>query len=232
MHPKIVSRDAWLKARKKLLNKEKKFTRDREKLAAERRQLPWVKVEHDYVFEGPNGRESLSDLFGNNSQLVVYHFMFGPDWKEGCAHCSFWADHYDGMVPHLGARDTSFAVISRAPRSEIAPFQKRMGWTFKWLSSGQNNFNYDFHVSFHPEDLKKGRAVYNYAKFTWDMSDREGISVFTKNKKGEIFHTYSTFARGIDHVNPTYQFLDLLPKGRDERGRGQFWVKYHDRYKR
>jgi predicted dithiol-disulfide oxidoreductase (DUF899 family) len=190
-----------------------------------------MKIDQNYMFHGPKGRESLSDLFEGKSQLIVYHFMFGPRWKEGCPHCSFWADHYDGMIPHLRHRDVSFAVVSRAPLSEIRPFQKRMGWDFKWLSSAENDFNYDYHVSFRPEEIKAGKVFYNYRKESMGaMTDREGISVFAKDKRGNIFHTYSTFARGIDMVNPTYQFLDLVPKGRDEHGRGQFWVRYHDRY--
>jgi predicted dithiol-disulfide oxidoreductase (DUF899 family) len=230
--PRIVSEAIWFKARKALLVKEKKHTRERERLAEERRKLPWVKVEKDYVFEGPAGRESLSQLFGRNNQLIVYHFMFAPGWGEGCPHCSFWADHYDGMLPHLAARYASFVVISRAPQSEIKPFKNRMGWKFKWLSSGKNDFNFDFHASFRPEEIKTGKVFYNYEKVAMGgMTDREGISVFFKDKRGPIYHTYSTFARGIDAVNPTYQFLDLLPKGRDEHGRGQFWVRYHDRYK-
>lgn len=227
---KVVSRKDWIAARKSLLAKEKKFTHLREKLAQERRDLPWVKVDKNYAFEGPNGRETLAQLFGKKSQLVVYHFMFGPEWKEGCPHCSFWADQYDGMLPHLKARDVNFVVVSRAPLGEIKPFKKRMGWGFKWVSSFRNVFNYDYHASFRPEDIKRGRVFYNYVTGPMPMTDREGISVFTKDKRGNIFHTYSTFARGIDMVNPTYQFLDLVPKGRDERGRGQFWVRYHDRY--
>jgi len=229
--PKVVSRDKWISARKALLVKEKKFTRERERLAQMRRNLPWVKVDKQYAFEGPDGRQTLAQLFGKKSQLVVYHFMFGPGWKDGCPHCSFWADHYDAMLPHLGARDTGFVVISHAPLAEIKPFKKRMGWNFKWLSSNKNDFNYDYHVSFTPEELKRGTAVYNYAPLDMDISDREGISVFFKEKNGDIYHTYSTFARGIDIVNTTYHFLDLVPKGRDERGRGQFWVRYHDKYK-
>ena len=228
---RVVSREAWLKARKALLAKEKKFTRAREALARERRNLPWVKVDRAYAFDGPKGPVTLSDLFAGKSQLVVYHFMFGPGWGEGCPHCSFWADHYDGMLPHLGQRDVSFAAVSRAPLKEILPFKKRMGWRFPWVSSGRGDFNYDFNVSFRPEELKKGRAFYNYETVPMDMTDREGISVFSRPRKGEIYHTYSTFARGIDMVNPTYQFLDLVPKGRDEHGRGQFWVRHHDRYR-
>ena len=227
----VVSEAKWIQARKALLKKEKAFSHARERLAEARRKLPWVRIDKEYVFEGPDGRQSLSSLFGKKSQLVVYHFMFGPGWKQGCPHCSFWSDHYDGMIPHLKARDVSFAAISRAPLSELRPFQKRMGWKFPWLSSGANDFNYDFHASFRPEEIKSGKVFYNYEKVAMGgMTDREGISVFCKDKKGNIFHTYSTFARGIDMVNPTYQFLDLVPKGRDERGQGQFWVRYHDRY--
>ena len=229
---KVVSKKEWLAARKALLVKEKKFTHLREQLAQQRRQLPWVKVEKEYVFEGPKGRETLSDLFDGKSQLVVYHFMFGPDWGEGCSHCSFWADHYDGMGVHLNQRDVSFVVVSRAPLAEILPFKKRMGWGFKWVSSFPNDFNYDFHVAFRPEEINKGSVFYNYKNVDLgDMTDREGVSVFYKDKKGDLFHTYSTFARGIDMVNTTYQFLDLVPKGRDENPEEpQDWVRYHDRY--
>jgi predicted dithiol-disulfide oxidoreductase (DUF899 family) len=228
--PKVVSRHEWLKARKSLLAKEKTLTRARERLAEERRRLPWVPVDRPYVFDTARGQQTLSQLFGKKSQLIVYHFMFGPGWKEGCPHCSFWSDHYDAMRPHLGARDTSFVVVSRAPLSEIKPFQKRMGWKFNWISSNRNTFNYDYQVSFSPEDIRNKKVFYNYVTGPMPMTDREGISVFFKDKKGNIYHTYSTFARGIDWVNPTYQFLDLVPKGRDERGRGQFWVRYHDKY--
>jgi len=229
---RVVSRQEWLKARKELLRAEKKFARERETLAERRRRLPSVKVEKDYVFDGPDGRRTLAGLFEGKSQLVVYHFMFAPGWKEGCPHCSFWADHYDGMLPHLRARDVSFVAISRAPLAELERFKKRMGWRFPWLSSGRGDFNYDFHASFRPEEIETGRVFYNYEAVSMGgMTDREGISVFLKKGK-DVFHTYSTFARGIDMVNPTYQFLDLVPKGRDEHGRGQYWVRYHDRYKR
>jgi predicted dithiol-disulfide oxidoreductase (DUF899 family) len=229
---KTVSRKEWLAARKRLLAKEKKFTHLRERLARERRDLPWVKVDQEYLFEAPAGRETLAQLFGGKSQLVVYHFMFGPGWKEGCPHCSFWADHYDGMQPHLRQRDVSFVAASRAPLSEIEPFRKRMGWSFKWVSSGGSDFNYDYQASFRPEDIRKKKVFYNYETIPMDMTDREGISVFFKDSRGKVFHTYSTFARGIDMVNPTYQFLDLVPKGRDERGRSQFWVRHKDRYEK
>ena len=229
---KVVSRQQWITARKALLVKEKKFTHLREKLAQQRRDLPWVRVDKEYTFDGPAGRENLAGLFGGKSQLVIYHFMFGPGWKAGCPHCSFWADHYDGMGVHLNHRDVSFVVVSRASLDEIKSFKKRMGWRFKWVSSFRSDFNYDYQASFSPEAIKSGTVSYNYEKIAMDMTDREGISVFCKDRKSNVFHTYSTYARGIDMVNPTYQFLDLVPKGRDENGRGQFWVRHHDRYKK
>lgn len=228
---KVVSHKEWMAERKALLLKEKKFTRLREQLSVQRRRLPWEKVDKQYSFDGPNGKESLADLFAGRSQLVVYHFMFGPESQAGCPHCSFWADHYDGMGPHLNHRDVTFAAISRAPLEKIEAFKSRMGWRFKWVSSGETDFNYDFHASFKPEDIVKGTAIYNYAKLAMNMTDREGISVFYKDAKGDIYHTYSTYARGIDMVNGTYQFLDLVPKGRDEDPENpQSWVRYHDRY--
>jgi predicted dithiol-disulfide oxidoreductase (DUF899 family) len=229
---RVVSREEWLAARTAFLAKEKEFTRLRDELSRQRRELPWEKVDKAYAFEGPNGKQTLAELFGTKSQLVVYHFMFGPDDKEGCPHCSFWADHYDGMVPHLNQRDVSFVAISRAPLAKIEPFKKRMGWRFAWLSSGQTDFNYDYQASFRPEAIKSGTVFYNYATSKMNMTDREGISVFYKDGSGAVFHTYSTYARGIDIVNPTYHFLDLVPKGRDEDPkRTQSWVRHHDRYK-
>jgi predicted dithiol-disulfide oxidoreductase (DUF899 family) len=230
---RVVSEAEWLVARKELLAREKEFTRLRGELNRQRRELPWVKVEKEYSFDGLEGKETLSGLFGNKSQLIVYHFMFSPEWKEGCRHCSFWADHYDSTIPHLRQRDVSFVVISRAPMSILTPFQKRMGWKFKWLSSGDTDFNYDFQASFRPEDIKRGSVFYNYRTEPMDMTDREGISVFYKDEAGAIFHTYSCYARGIDMVNTTYHFLDLVPKGRDEDPPNfpQDWVHYHDRYR-
>ena len=228
---KIVSSAEWLAARKELLVKEKEFSRLREELSQKRRDLPWEKVGKSYQFEGPQGKESLADLFQKRNQLVVYHFMFGPDWNEGCPHCSFWADNFNGADVHLNQRNVSFVAISRAPLAKIEAFKKRMGWNFKWVSSGENDFNYDYNVSFRPEDLKKKSIQYNYAESAEQHPEREGISVFYKDNKGAIFHTYSTYARGIDMVNGTYQFLDLVPKGRDEgTGFAQDWVKHHDRY--
>jgi len=229
-HP-VVSEKKWLAARKALLVKEKQFTRLRDQLNRQRRSLPWVKVDREYVFDGPNGKETLAALFGSKSQLIVYHFMFAPGWGDGCAHCSFWADHYDGVLPHLGQRDTSLVVISRAPWKEIAPFKKRMGWKFKWVSSFPNNFNHDFHVSFTPEEMKSGSVFYNYANKEPICEEREGVSAFYKDKKGAIYHTYSAYERGIDMLNTTYHFLDLTAKGRNEKpDSAQDWVTYHDEY--
>ncbi|HET7378915.1 MAG TPA: DUF899 domain-containing protein [Gaiellales bacterium] len=227
-HP-VVSPDQWQAARAALLKKEKEFTKLRDALSRERRDLPWEKVAQAYVFDGPNGPESLSDLFGGKSQLVVYHFMFNPDDAAGCPHCSFWADHYDATIPHLRQRDVSFVVISRAPRAKIAAFQQRMGWKFKWLSSGNNSFNYDYRVSFTPAESRQ--PLYNVGTLVPGMADREGLSVFTKDASGAIFRTYSTYARGIDMINGTYQILDLVPKGRDEDPEAtQSWVRHHDKY--
>ena len=229
---KVVSPKAWLAARKRLLVKEKKFSKLRDLLNRQRRELPWVNVEKAYVFDGPDGRKTLAELFDGKSQLIVYHFMFGPGWGEGCPHCSFWADHYDSVNVHLGQRDTALAVISRAPWREIEPFKKRMGWRFQWLSSNENDFNFDYFVSFKPEAVKSRKAVYNYAKLDMDIDEREGVSAFFKDKNGDIYHTYSSYARGIDLMNTTYNFLDLTAKGRDENPDApQDWVRYHDKYR-
>jgi len=227
-HP-VVPPDQWQTARAAFLKKEKEFTRLRDELNRERRALPWERVEKDYRFDGPDGPESLSDLFAGKSQLVVYHFMFNPADDIGCPHCSFWADHYDGMLPHLRQRDVSFVVISRATRAKLAAFQQRMGWKFKWLSSGDNSFSYDYGASFTPADARK--PVYNFGTLVPGGPDREGLSVFTRDASGAIFRTYSTYARGIDMFNGTYQILDLVPKGRDEDPEAtQDWVRHHDRY--
>ena len=229
---KVVSQKEWLAARQRLLVKEKKFSKLRDQMNQQRRDLPWVKVEKEYVFDTTQGKQTLADLFGGKSQLIVYHFMFGPGWKEGCSHCSFWADHYDSVNLHLGQRDTTLAVVSRAPLKEIAPFKKRMGWRFHWVSSNGSDFNYDFNVSFTPEELKNGTAIYNYAPLDMDIDEREGVSAFYKDKKGDLYHTYSAYARGIDLINTTYNFLDLTAKGRDEKPEArQSWVRYHDEYK-
>src|SRR5882724_3102116 len=229
---KVVSEKEWLVARKKFLVEEKKFSKLRDQLNQKRRALPWVKVSKEYLFEGPHGPETLADLFCGKSQLIVYHFMFGPGWKEGCAHCSFWSDHYDSSTAHLAQRDTALAVISRAPLKEIAPFKKRMGWKFNWVSSADTDFNFDFHVSFTPEEIKSGILPYNYGKFKMEIDELQGVSAFYRDAKGDIYHTYSAYARGIDLLNTTYNFLDLTAKGRDENPEStQDWVTYRDKYK-
>ncbi|PWU10763.1 MAG: DUF899 domain-containing protein [Verrucomicrobia bacterium] len=230
---KVVSEKEWLTARKRFLVKEKKFTRLRDQLNVERRKLPWAKVEKEYVFEGPDGKESLGDLFGRKRQLIVQHFMFGPGWGEGCPHCSFWADHWDAALVHLAARDTALVVVSRAPFKEIKPFKKRMGWRFKWVSSFGSEFNFDYHVSFTPEEIRSGKLFYNYRITRMKIDEREGFSVFYKDPNGDVFHTYSTYERGLDLMNTAYNLLDLTAKGRDEDPEHtQDWVRYHDRYQR
>jgi predicted dithiol-disulfide oxidoreductase (DUF899 family) len=229
---RIVSRDEWIEARKQHLAKEKELTRLRDQLSAQRRDLPWVRVDKEYVFEGPNGKESLSELFAGKSQLVIQHFMFGPDWEEGCQSCSFWADNYNGVVTHLMQRDVAFVVVSQAPLSRIEAFRKRMGWSFKWVSSLGTDFNHDYHVSFTPEDLAKGEVDYNYARRKTSMTELPGISVFCRDESGTVFHTYSCYERGLDMMNAAYHYLDLVPKGRDETGLPytQAWVRHHDKY--
>ena len=227
---KVVSREEWIKARKRLLAKEKEFTRRRDKLSAERRKLPWEAVTKEYVFDGPQGKQKLAELFDGRSQLVVYHFMFHPDWDEGCPHCSRWADSFDRPIVHLNQRDVTMIAVSRAPYEKLAAYHKRMGWSFKWVSSFANDFNYDFNVSFTPEEMKRRKAFYNFVEQNPFAPEREGVSVFYKDKKGRIYRTYSTFARGIDMVNVDYQYLDLTPRGRDEGKRGPYWVKRHDEY--
>jgi predicted dithiol-disulfide oxidoreductase (DUF899 family) len=228
---KVVSPGEWLEARKELLAKEKEFTRLRDELSRERRKMPWEKVEKKYVFEGPKGKETLRDLFGTRGQLIIYHFMFGPGWKEGCPSCSFLADSFDATVVHLAQRDTSFAVISRATLPEIQAFQKRMGWHFPWLSSNGTDFNHHFQVSVSKQEIESGKAEYNYGPSNFPSEERPGLSVFCR-KHGEIFHTYSTYARGLDILLPMYHFLDLTPKGRDEEELPwpMAWVRHHDRY--
>jgi predicted dithiol-disulfide oxidoreductase (DUF899 family) len=192
----------------------------------------WEKIDKRYVFDGPKGKETLPDLFESRSQLVVYHFMFSPDWDEGCASCSFWADSFNDIVVHLNHRDVTFVAISRAPLAKIEPFKQRMGWTFKWLSSGGSDFNQDLQVSFTPDQIQRGAVVYNYEPVDMDMSDREGVSVFCRDPNGDVLHTYSAYARGIDLLNAAYNCLDLVPKGRDEDALDftQAWVRHHDRY--
>ncbi|MGO8972733.1 MAG: DUF899 domain-containing protein [Steroidobacteraceae bacterium] len=228
--PKIVSREDWMTARQALLAKEKEFTRLRDELSQARRDLPWEEVTKEYQFEGPIGRESLSDLFAGRSQLIVYHFMFGPDSSAGCPHCSFWADNFNGIVMHLNQRDVTMIAVSRAPYARLEAYQKRLGWTFKWVSSGNTSFNFDYQASFTPEALSGKQALFNYVQQDPGRPDREGVSVFFKDGSGRIYHTYSTYARGIDILNTAYNYLDLVPKSRDENGRGPFWVRRHDEY--
>jgi predicted dithiol-disulfide oxidoreductase (DUF899 family) len=231
----LVSKDEWLAARRLLLAREKELTAQRDLVNAERRRLPWVPVDRAYVFDGPNGPESLAGLFERRSQLIVYHFMFGPGWKEGCPSCSFLSDHIDGALPHLAARDIALAVVSRAPMAELAAFRQRMGWRFKWVSSFGSDFNHDYHVSFTPEELAGGKIDYNYrmeAVVGEGMQELHGISVFARDGQGQVFHTYSSYARGADLLVGAYNYMDLTPRGRDEDGLPftMSWVRHHDKY--
>ena len=230
-HP-VVSPEAWLAARKRLLTREKEFTRLRDELSRERRELPWVRVEKAYAFDTPSGRQTLSDLFEGRSQLLVYHFMYGPDWEVGCKSCSFWADNFNGIVVHLAHRDVTMVAASRAPLQKLEAFRKRMGWGFKWVSSFGNDFNRDYHVSFSKEEMGKGEMFYNFQPSKFPSDEAPGVSVFWRNEKGEVFHTYSCYSRGLDMLNGAYHYLDLVPKGRDEQGLsyGMEWVRHHDRY--
>jgi len=230
-HP-AVSHEEWLAARREFLTKEKEFTRLRDELSRQRRELPWEAVDKEYVFEGPNGKESLAELFEGRSQLIVYHFMFGPTWEAGCPHCSFWADNFDGIIVHLNHRDVTMIAVSRAPYSKLAAYQKRMGWTFKWVSAFETDFNFDYRVSFTPEEAAQKKPLYNFGTQAPHGTEQEGVSAFYKDPQGNVFHTYSTQSRGIDLVNTAYNYLDLAPKGRDEGDRGQFWVRRHDEYGR
>jgi len=229
---KVVSQAEWLAARKKLLAKEKAYTHMRDALAAERRQLPWVKVEKNYVFDTPGGKKNLADLFDGRSQLIIYHFMFGPEWNEGCPSCSMISDGFDGVLPHIQQRDVSFSAVSRAPLAKIESFKKRLGWRFPWASSNGSDFNYDFCASFTNEQLAKGKVNYNFDMVEFPSAEAPGISVFSKDKSGNVFHTYSAYARGTEELLNTYSFLDVVPKGRDEDGLPftMAWVRHHDRY--
>lgn len=232
-HNKVVSNEEWLAARQALLEKEKDFTRQRDALTRERQQLPWRKIDKEYVFEGPNGQASLGDLFGDFKQLLVYHFMFGPDWQEGCPSCSFWADNYDGTDVHLAHRDTMLVTISNTSLDKINAYKTRMGWSFAWVSSVGTDFNRDFNVTFTPEELEQGKMYYNFGITSFPASEGPGFSVFYKDNAGNIFHTYSTYARGLDILNGTYNMLDLTPIGRDEKGEGKhnmYWLRRHDQY--
>ena len=232
MQHQTVSREEWMAARKELLRKEKEFTHLRDQLSAERRALPWVKVEKSYVFDGPNGKETLADMFGGRSQLIVKHFMFGPNWTEGCIGCSFELDHAIGALMHLRHHDVSYAVVSRAPLELTEPFRRRMGWHVKWVSSYGSDFNFDFHVSFTPGQIASGAAYYNYQAGAHVIDEMSGRSVFYKDESGQIFHTYSSFARGGEMFLGSYAFLDITPRGRNETINGNLtdWVRHHDRY--
>lgn len=229
---KVVSHHEWLTVRKQLLLTEKEFTRARDRLSQQRRDLPWERVEKQYVFDGPAGRESLSQLFDGRSQLVVYHFMYGPSWEEGCKSCSFWADNFNGIIVHLNQRDVTMVAVSKAPLPQLQAFKQRMGWSFKWVSSFACDFNEDYQVSFAPEQLKNGEVYYNYANGSFPSEEAPGISVFYKDAEGSIFHTYSCYGRGLDMLNGAYHYLDLVPKGRDEAELPytMAWLRLHDEY--
>lgn len=229
---KVVSKDEWLAARKDHLVKEKEFTRLRDQLSQDRRELPWVKVEKKYLFDGPNGKETLLNLFEGRSQLIVYHFMYGPDWAEGCPSCSFWADNFNGVVIHLNHRDINLVAVSRARLDNLEAYKKRMEWRFKWVSSCGSDFNRDFHVSFTSAEMKQGEMFYNFRVSTFPSEEAPGISVFYKDEQGNVFHTYSCYSRGLDMLNGAYHYMDLTPKGRDEDGLPytMAWLRRHDQY--
>ena len=232
MQHQVVSQEEWLASRKALLSKEKEFTGLRDRLSAERRELPWVKVDKEYVFDGPGGKATLADLFDGRSQLIVYHFMFGPGWEQGCPSCSFVSDHIDGANRHLPQRDVTLVAVSRATLPEIEAFRRRMGWSFKWVSSYGNDFNQDYHVSFTPDEMARGEVYYNYGMEEFPSEEAPGVSVFYKDPGGAVFHTYSAYARGLDLLIGAYNYLDLAPKGRDEADPPwtMAWVRHHDRY--
>ncbi|WP_421404089.1 DUF899 domain-containing protein [Agrobacterium fabrum] len=229
-HP-VVSKEEWLAARRDLLVKEKELTRARDRLNEARRALPWEEVTKDYIFEAPSGPRSLKELFGDCSQLIVYHFMLAPDWEEGCVGCSFFADHVDGALVHLRHGDAGFVAVSRAPLEKIEGYKNRMGWKFPWVSAEGSDFNYDYQASFRDEDMEKGEITYNYRDMApfGDLKDLHGISVFAKGEDGKIYHTYSTYARGAEQTLGTLMLLDLVPKGRNE-DEVMDWVRRHDQY--
>ena len=230
--PTVVSPKKWLTARRALLRQERSLDRQRDQLSARRRTLPWLKVDPSYVFTTPDGKRSLADLFAGRSQLIVYHFMLGPGWEEGCRGCSFVSDHFDGALAHLGARDVAFTAVSIAPLKEISAFKKRMGWRFPWVSSAGTTFNHDYGVTFTPEEIARGKVNYNYALREISLEELPGLSVFARDAAGAIYHTYSTYSRGLEQLIGTYTLLDLVPKGRDEDGleHNMSWVRLHDRY--
>ena len=232
MKGKIVSHEEWIAARKELLSKEKELTQLQDDVSGRRRAMPWVKVDKEYAFDTPNGKKTLAQLFDGRSQLVVYHFMFGPGWKAGCVGCSFFSDHVDGPNQHLSHHDVTFVAVSRAPLPELEAYKQRMGWRFNWISSSASDFNYDFHVSFTKEEMAKGKVYYNFEMTDATTEELHGMSVFFKDDDGNVFHTYSSYARGDERSLGTYMFLDLTPKGRNEGPKGNLtgWVKRHDEY--
>jgi len=229
---RVVSREAWLKERIALLAEEKEFTHRRDALAEKVRDLPWVKVEKSYTFDSPTGKKSLADLFGPRSQLVIYHFMFDPTWSQGCMSCSFIADHYNGIVVHLAHRDISLVTVSKAPIEQIDQFRERMGWSFPWVSGANTDFGRDFGVSFTDQELAAETSVYNFNRKPFGIRELPGLSVFIKNSRGDIYHTYSSFARGLEDFLTSYRFIDVTPKGRDEDPSSGMltWLRHHDRY--
>jgi predicted dithiol-disulfide oxidoreductase (DUF899 family) len=228
---RVVSRDEWLKERIALLAEEKDLTHRRDALAENVREMPWVKIEKSYVFDSTTGKVSLAELFGDKRQLVVYHFMFDPTWSQGCKSCSFIADHYNGIVVHLGHRDISFMTISKAPIEKLEQFRKRMGWTFPWVSAADTDFSRDFEVSYNDQELIDGKAVYNFTGKAFPVRELPGLSVFYKDDQGNVFHTYSVYARGLEDFLTAYRYIDLTPKGRDEAQTGGMgWLRHHDRY--
>jgi len=230
--PQIADRDEWLNARKALLAEEKEFLKKRDELSARRRALPWVRVSDDYRFNGPNGETTLEQLFGDKSQLIVQHFMLGANWEEGCPSCSFWADGFNGTTPHMAQRDAAFVAVSNAPLAKIQAYKTRMGWNFDWVSCHGCSFNHDYHASFTPQEMEAGKMHYNYRETSFPAEEAPAISIFAKDDRGEVYHTYSCYSRGLDNMNVTYQYLDLLPKGRDEGHlpHPMAWVKRHDQY--
>jgi predicted dithiol-disulfide oxidoreductase (DUF899 family) len=233
MNHRVVSQAEWTAARKQLLLKEKELTHHREEVSRQLRELPWVKVEKPYVFDSPDGPRTLAALFDGRSQLLLQHFMFGPGWKRGCVGCSFQADHVEGALVHLEHHDVSFVAVARAPLSEIEAYKRRMGWRFNWVSSSGSDFNYDYHVSFRKDEIEHGKVYYNYEPRDFQIEELHGVSVFHKDDKGDIFHTYSTYARGCETLIGAYHYLDLTPKGRNETGPNHNltdWVRHHDLY--